>query len=117
MNNLRLCGGSAATTATLAMNRTFMWHSLRAAADDANRLLTGGWIAAVAQRSPREPASAASQGQVAGPRLGVGELIHASFGQSLRQLASSYGKGNSGSRSSPPTRGSLSMVGIAGRSA
>jgi hypothetical protein len=30
---LRLCGGSAATTAMLAMKRTFMWRSLRAAAD------------------------------------------------------------------------------------
>ena len=44
MNSLRLCGGSAVTTATLAMKRTFMWHNLRAAADDADRLLTGGWI-------------------------------------------------------------------------
>ena len=72
MNSLRLCGGSAVTTATLATKRTFMWRSLRAAADDADRLLTGGWIAALARRSLREPASAASQGQVAGPRPGVG---------------------------------------------
>src|SRR5712692_11426521 len=46
MNSLRLCGGSAATTDMLAMKRTFMWHRLRAAADDADRLLRGGWIAA-----------------------------------------------------------------------
>ena len=31
MNSLRLCGGSAATTAVLAMKVTFMWCSLRAA--------------------------------------------------------------------------------------
>src|SRR5262249_21873926 len=36
MNSLRLCGGSAATTATLVMNATFSWHSLRAAAEDAD---------------------------------------------------------------------------------
>src|SRR6266567_1047349 len=29
MNSVRLCGGSAATTATLAMNTTFTRHSLR----------------------------------------------------------------------------------------
>jgi hypothetical protein len=46
MNSSRLCGGSAATTDMLAMNRTFMCRSLRAAADDADRLVTGGWTAA-----------------------------------------------------------------------
>ena len=38
MNSLRLCGGSAATTDMLAMNRTFMRLSLRPAAEDAERL-------------------------------------------------------------------------------
>jgi hypothetical protein len=28
MNSFRLCGGSATTAATLAMNRTSMWFSL-----------------------------------------------------------------------------------------
>ena len=28
MNSLRLCGGSAAITATLATKRTFIWRSL-----------------------------------------------------------------------------------------
>src|SRR2546423_15236704 len=31
MNSLRLCGGSAATTAVLVMKRTFMCRSIRAA--------------------------------------------------------------------------------------
>ena len=42
MNSLRLCGGSAATTATLAMKRTFMWRSLRAAADGFTARRPGG---------------------------------------------------------------------------
>jgi hypothetical protein len=51
MNSLRLCG-SAATTATLAMNITFIWRSLRAAADDADRRLTGCQVAAMASGLP-----------------------------------------------------------------
>ena len=44
MNSLRLCGGSAATTAMLAMKRTFMGRSLSSASSTVSELLEPGLV-------------------------------------------------------------------------
>src|SRR6478672_947206 len=71
MNSLRLCGGSATTTDMLAMNRTFMWPSLRAAATDAARFvaLGTGPISSM-QRRVRQPEARAKLPEAGVTRAG-----------------------------------------------